>query len=106
MIVRVLRHTLLHLCDLLRRGFALMLRFPLRKRHAVDDFARLIPRQIAVRFRNPVGQAVAAKARQSHQIDILHIGAMLQMRDQTAEGGCSNGICDYGIGHRRERPFR
>ncbi len=98
MIVSVLRHTLLHLCDLFRRRLALMALFPLRKGHAVDDFARLILAQIAVGFRDPIGEAIAAKARYSHQIDVLDVGPVLQMRNQAAEGGCGNGIVEHIVG--------
>ncbi|KAK0352776.1 hypothetical protein LTR94_019512 [Friedmanniomyces endolithicus] len=67
---------------------------PFGKGHAVDDLASFVAGQIAVRLGNPVGQAVAAEAGRAHQVDILHVGPMLQMRDQPTEGGCSDGVTD------------
>src|SRR5690606_36433822 len=32
-------------------------------------------------------QAVAAEAGEIHQVDVLHVGSLAQMRDQRAEGG-------------------
>ncbi len=64
----------------------------------MDDLARLILSQIAVSFRDPVGEAVAAEARRPHQIDILDIRPVLQMRDQAAEGGCSHRIVEHMVG--------
>src|SRR6266545_399961 len=76
---------------LVARGFLLVLGLPFVVRHAVDDLARLgagkldtlLTRLLAI----PARQAVAAKARQVHQVDVLHVGALLQMRDQAAERG-------------------
>ena len=76
---------------LVARGFLLVLGLPLVVRHAVDDLARLgigdldalLARLLAV----PARQAVAAEAGQIHQVDVLHVRALLQMRDQAAEGG-------------------
>ena len=99
MIVGVLRHTLLHLCDLFRRRIALVALFPFGKGHAVDDFARLLLAEIAVRFGDPVGKAVAAEARRPHQINVLNVGPVLQMRDQAAEGGCSHRVVEHIVGH-------
>src|SRR3546814_13351991 len=65
MAVGVLRHTLLHAGDLFRRRLALMAGFPFGEGHAVDDLPRFILAHCAVRLRDPVGQAVAAEARQS-----------------------------------------
>jgi hypothetical protein len=65
----------------------------------VDDFARFFAAQRAIGLRDPVGQTVAAEACRAHQVDILNVGAMLQMRNQAAEGGCGNRICEYGVGH-------
>ena len=39
---------------------------------------------------NPVGEAIAAEARQPHQFDILRVMAMAKMPDQSAEG-CGGG---------------
>ena len=87
MAVGVLRHTLLHLCDLLGRRLALVLRFPLGKWHAVDDLARRLAAQVSMRLRYPVGQAVAAEAGQNHQIDVLHVLAFIKVGNQSSERG-------------------
>src|ERR1700732_5012482 len=58
--------------------------------HAVDNLARfrIAQRDALLLGRGPVPfrQAVAAEAGEVHQIDILHIGALAQMLDQSAEG--------------------
>ena len=41
---------------------------------------------------DPVCQAVAAKAGQPHQIDVLRIMPMAQVPDETAERGSGHGI--------------
>ncbi len=56
-------------------------------RHPVDDLARRSLVALEPCIADPVGEAVAAKARQSHQIDVLRVMAMLQMAHQTAECG-------------------
>src|ERR1044071_4700703 len=76
---------------LIARGFFLVLGLPLVVRHAVDDLARLgignldalLARLLAI----PARQAVAAEAGQIHQVDVLDVGALLQVRDQAAESG-------------------
>src|ERR1041385_1889627 len=83
---------------LIARGFFLVLGLPLVVRHAVDDLARLgignldalLARLLAI----PARQAVAAEAGQVHQVDVLHVGALLKMGDQTAEAG---GL-EFGLG--------
>src|SRR6185437_5384154 len=74
---------------LLRARLLLMLLAPLVVGHAVNDLARLrvgkldtaLPGGLAV----PSRQAIAAEPGQIHQVDILHIGALAQMRDEGAE---------------------
>src|SRR5689334_21773777 len=76
---------------LVARSLLLVLGLPFVVRHAVDDLTRLgiwdldalLARLLAV----PARQAVAAEAGQIHQVDVLYVGALLQMRDQPAEGG-------------------
>src|SRR5215470_17416828 len=76
---------------LVARGFLLVLGLPFVVRHAVNDLARLgvgdldalLARLLAV----PARQAVAAEAGQIHQVDVLNVGALLQVRDQAPEGG-------------------
>src|SRR5260221_7655591 len=59
---------------------------PIVIRHAVDDLAgfRIAERDALLLGRRavPLGQAVAAKAGQVHEIEVLHVGALAQMRDQ------------------------
>src|SRR5690606_41968761 len=71
--------------SLLGRRLGLVARFPLALWHAVDDRARLLLAHRAVRFGDPVGEAVAAEAGQTHQIDVLRVGAVLQMPDRSEE---------------------
>lgn len=53
--------------------------------HAVDDFTRLVFGQLQVsvtgRLGIPLGQAVSTEPRQIHQVDILHVGALLKVRN-------------------------
>src|SRR5262245_23069695 len=71
--------------------FLLVLGLPFVVRHAVDDLARLgigdldalLARFLAI----PARQAVAAETGEIHQVDVLDVGALLQMRDQAAESG-------------------
>src|SRR5690349_14949298 len=83
---------------LVARSFLLVLGLPLVVGHPIDDLARgrigdldaLLARLLAV----PARQAVAAEAGEIHQIDVLHVRALLQVRDQAAEGG---GL-EFGLG--------
>src|ERR1700754_1199527 len=76
---------------LVARGFLLVLGLPVLVRHAVDDLAglgigdldALLARFLAV----PARQAVAAETGQVHQVDVLDIGALLEVRHQAPEGG-------------------
>ncbi|EGE55978.1 hypothetical protein RHECNPAF_77009 [Rhizobium etli CNPAF512] len=74
-----------------RRGLVLVEIFPVLVRHAVDHFARFVLRHRNAlgfgSFAVPVRQAVAAEAGEIHQIDVLHVAALLKMRDEAAEGG-------------------
>ena len=76
---------------LLGGGFRLVFRLPFLKGHAVDELActLFVERNAALIgcILHPVGEAVAAKARQIHQVDVLHIGAIAQMGDEAAKGG-------------------
>ena len=73
------------------RGFLLVLGAPLVVGHAVDDFAALLLAHrdalgVGCVF-HPVGETVAAKAGQIHQIDVLHVSARTQVLDQAAVDG-------------------
>src|SRR5262244_3634099 len=76
---------------LLGRSLLLVLRLPLVIGHAVDDLAGLgvAERDAALLGGRPVpfGQAIAAEAGEVHQVDVLYIRALAQMRDQLPEGG-------------------
>src|SRR4051794_36127083 len=74
---------------LLRRRLFLMLLAPLVVRHAIDDLARLGIGQrdstLLGRRAIPFRQTVAAEPGEVHQVDILHVGALAQMRDERTE---------------------
>src|SRR5450432_3234694 len=77
--------------QLCRRRFPLMLRLPLRKRFAVDVLAGLVPGHVDAVLRRglaiPVGKAVAAEPREDHQVEVLHVAALVEMLQQAAECG-------------------
>jgi hypothetical protein len=68
-----------------------MLGFPLFVGHAIDvGFGFFTRQDLALLFSRrdqPLRQAIAAKARQVHQIKVLHVGTGLQVCQQAAEGG-------------------
>src|SRR6266851_7211351 len=70
----------------------LVLLAPFVIRHAVDDLARLGVAERDALFLGrgavPFRQAVAAESGEVHQVDVLHVGALAQMRDQRAERRC------------------
>src|SRR5882724_1706212 len=76
---------------LVARSLLLVLGLPLVVRHAVDDLAGLrvgdLDAARAGFLSVPARQAIAAETGQVHQVDVLHIRAFLQMRDQPAKGG-------------------
>src|SRR3984957_13461955 len=80
---------LFHRRQLLGTGRALMRRFPSLVGHAVDGLAALVlahRRALGVGlFLEPIGQAVAAEAREIHQIDVLDVATGAQMFDQAPE---------------------
>src|SRR5438132_13196906 len=65
--------------------FLLVLLAPFVIRHAVDDLARLgVAERDALlvgRGAVPFRQAVAAEAGEVHQVDVLYVGALAQLRD-------------------------
>src|SRR3954469_9124631 len=71
-------------------GFALVLRLPLVIRHAVNVRAAVLLREgepaLVRRILQPVREAVAAKAGEVHEVDVLHVGALAQMLRQPPEG--------------------
>src|SRR5580704_12245968 len=73
------------------RGFRLVLGLPLIVGHTVDDLARgRVRDRHAALFRGlpvPAREAVAAEAREIHEVEVLHICALAQMLHQLAEGG-------------------
>src|SRR6266852_6864431 len=74
---------------LLGARFLLVLLAPFVIGHAVNDLARLgVAERDALligRGAVPFRQAVAAEAGEVHQVDVLHVGALAQMRNQRAE---------------------
>src|SRR3954452_24449604 len=86
-------------CGLLRgRGFLLVLRLPLLIGHAVDLLTALVLSErntlVVGGFLHPVAEAIAAQAREIHQVDVLHLGARTQMLDEAAE---HRGV-EFGLG--------
>src|SRR5665213_1950478 len=81
----------LHRRELLGTGRTLVGRFPGLVGHTVDGLAALILAQRRALgiglLLEPVGEAVAAEARQIHQVDVLDIAARAQMFDQTPKNG-------------------
>ena len=81
----------LHRRELLGTRRVLMRLLPGFVGHAVDGLAALVLADRGTlgvrRFLEPVGQAVAAEAREIHQVDILNIGAGAQMFDKAPEDG-------------------
>src|SRR5579875_3827333 len=75
--------------DRLRR-LGLILLLPFVVRHAIDGLARFGIGQLDAALLGalaiPARQAIAAEAGEVHQIEILHVRALAQMRDQLAEG--------------------
>src|SRR6516225_1373595 len=57
--------------------------------HAINDLARLRVRERDAALLSllaiPPRQAIAAKAREVHQVDVLNIGPLAQMRDEPPE---------------------
>jgi hypothetical protein len=65
---------------------------PLAIRHAIDDLAGLVVGNVDVALFGgrhvPLGQAVAAEAREVHQVDVLlYVGVPAQVVAQPPEGG-------------------
>src|SRR5690348_2512903 len=71
---------------LLGRSFLLVAFLPLCGRHSIDDLPRLILLQDNALFGGgfpvPVAKAVATESREIHHVDVLHVGALPEMRDQ------------------------
>src|SRR5580700_1316904 len=76
---------------LLRTGGALIFRLPGLIRHAVDRLAALVlghaDALVVGGVLEPVGEAVAAKAGEVHQVDVLDVGPLAQVLDKAPEGG-------------------
>src|SRR5712671_8053190 len=79
----------LHRRELIGTGRPLICRLPGLVRHAVDGLAALVlghRSAFGVRLvLEPVRQAIAAEAREVHQVDVLDIGAAAQMFDEAPE---------------------
>src|SRR5471032_2353288 len=76
---------------LLRASLLLVLGFPLAVRHAVNHFTGSVEAQVDLLFIGsglvPLRQAVTAETGEVHQVDVLHILAAVQVRDQSTKGG-------------------
>src|SRR5471032_3078369 len=76
---------------LVARGLFVVLGVPFVVGHAVDDLAGLGIGDFDPLFAGflaiPARQAVAAETGQIHQVDVLNVGALLQVRHQPAKGG-------------------
>jgi hypothetical protein len=77
-----------------------MLGLPVRIRHAVDKGASVFLGHRAC-FGNPIAKAIAAKSGQTHQINILGIGAMLKMRDKPPKCCRRRSVIKYIYIHNR-----
>ena len=53
----------------------------------MDQLARGRPVPRIARLANPVGEAVAAKPGEAHQVDVLRVGPVTQVAHQPAERG-------------------
>jgi hypothetical protein len=84
-------HTRLHPGKLFRRRLHLMRCLPLSVGHSVHSRAAVLLAH-AAGFGEPIAEAVAAEAGVAHQINILDVSAVLQVRDETAEGRRRYGI--------------
>src|SRR5687768_843261 len=66
-----------------------MFGFPLRVRHAVNQLARALVGELRAALESlgavPLRQAIAAKASEIHQIDILHVAALAKVPNQFAK---------------------
>ena len=71
--------------------FGLVFGFPLAEWHAVENLARFLfadlDPTLGGGFIIPIAEAIPAKARVVHHVDILNIGALAQVIAQAAKGG-------------------
>jgi hypothetical protein len=87
--------------------FRLVLGLPFLIGHAVDHLPRPILAELKTlltrRLLVPISEAVAAKARHVHEIDVLHLMALAQMSDEAAECRCFQlGLeASVDLGHHR-----
>jgi hypothetical protein len=58
----------------------------------VDHLARFVFRQLPVCLHHPIGQAITAKAGKAHEVNILRIMPVLQMRNEAAKCGGGGGV--------------
>ncbi len=90
-----------HPGQLLGGGVGLVAGFPFGLGHAVDGFAcrGLVEGDASFGggVGQPVAEAVAAEAADAHQVDVLDVGAVLEMGDETTEGGGFKGLAGGGI---------
>jgi hypothetical protein len=91
---RVLRDARLHPRELFGGRLALVPRLPFGGGHAVDQLARagLVARKASLT--DPVGEAVAAEPRNAHQVNVLRVGTMAQVANQTTKRGGGHGVIE------------
>ena len=78
-------------CFLFRTGILLKSFLPFLRSHTVDNSTRLVLAKgnslLSCRLPKPVTETIPAKSGHDHQINILHIGALAQMRYKTSAHG-------------------
>ncbi len=82
----------------------LVVKFPLGIRHAIDDglSLRVVEFQTALLGRTavPFGKTVAAEIGEDHEIDILDFWMLLQVLEQSSEGGGLKGNAGFFVHSR------
>ena len=90
---RIFGHAFFHPLELFGRRGRVVPRFPLDGGHAVNNrTAGLLVR--ATRLGDPVTEAIAAKSRKAHQIDVRGVAAVLEQTDKAAKGRGGDGIVE------------
>ncbi len=88
----IFRKTLLHSLELFICRWRLPRSFPFVLRHSVDQLSRRSLVAFKAGIHDPVCQAIPAKTGQPHQVNILRIVAVLQMKHQSLESRRRYGI--------------
>jgi hypothetical protein len=91
----IFRHAFLHALQLFGGSLALVFRLPFAGGHSVDEFARFVFGEAAIRLHHPVGEAIATETGEAHKVDIFGVMAVLEMRDEAAKGGRCGCVADF-----------